>query len=256
MTKASIVIITWNQVAHLRRCLAALFQHVDRSGVDVLVIDNGSKDGTADMVRSMFPDVELRLNSQNLGVARARNQGMSVSSGEYVVLLDDDTECTNDFVHQVIDYMDHRPAIGIMGPRLYSANGEGQPSARPFPTVRGILGRGLSRITPDTFRREYLFKFISVSSPVEVSWVLGACQFIRKETIEDIGLLDGRYFFGYEDVDYCKRASEANWKVVYNPGVSILHHYQRKSAKGWVSKMRYQHLRSIVLYCYKYGISW
>jgi GT2 family glycosyltransferase len=222
----------------------------------VVVIDNGSEDGTVDMVRSMFPDVHLFLNSENLGVARARNHGISVSCGEYVVLLDDDTECSSDFVRQIINYMDLRTEIGIMGPKLCSPNGEVQPSARPFPTVRGILGRGLSRITPDTFRSQYLFKFMNSPNPIEVSWVLGACQFIRRETIKEIGLLDSKYFFGYEDVDYCRRASETNWKVFYHPGIMILHHYQRKSAKSWFSKMKYHHLRSIFRYFYKYGITW
>ena len=128
--------------------------------------------------------------------------------------------------------------------------------ARPFPTIRGILGRGLSRITPDSFRSEYLYKFISSSNPIEVSWVLGACQFIRKETIKEVGLLDSRYFFGYEDVDYCRRASGAGWKVFYHPGITILHHYQRKSANSWFSKMKYHHLRSIFLYFHKFGIGW
>jgi GT2 family glycosyltransferase len=220
------------------------------------VIDNASTDGTGDVVRSMFPDVRLCLSAKNLGVARARNEGISRSSGEYVLLLDDDTECANDFVSQILDYMEPRPEIGIMGPRLYSPNGETQPTARPFPTVRAILGRGLPRITPDTFRTEYLRKYISPSSPVEVGWVLGACQFIRKEAIKDLGLLDNRYFFGYEDVDYCRRASQANWRVVYHPGVSILHHYQRNSAKGLLSRTKYHHLRSIVIYYKKFGISW
>ena len=254
--KVSIVIISWNQLANLRRCLSAIFEHVDRLGIEVLVIDNASTDGTGDMVRSMFPEVCLRSNAANLGVARARNQGMLHSCGEYVLLLDDDTECTNDFVHAAIDYMERRPEIGIMGPRLYSPNGETQPSARPFPSVRGILGRGLSLITPDAFRSNYLFRFTSCSSPVEVSWVLGACQFIRKEAINDLGPLDGRYFFGYEDVDYCRRAFQANWRVVYHPGISILHHYQRSSAKGLLSRAKYQHLRSIVLYYEKFGVSW
>jgi hypothetical protein len=204
----------------------------------------------------MFPDVQLHLNSKNRGVARARNQGMSVSRGEYIVLLDDDTECNNDFVRQGIDYMDIHQEIGIMGPRLYSANGDVQPSARSFPTVRGILGRGLPHITPNTFRSEYLSKFMSSSNPIEVSWVLGACQFIRRETTKDIGLLDSKYFFGYEDIDYCRRAFQTKWKVFYHPGITMLHHYQRKSAKRLFSKMKYYHLRSIFRYFLKFGISW
>jgi GT2 family glycosyltransferase len=254
--KGSIIIITWNQEALLQRCLSALFRYVDRSNVEVIVVDNGSKDNTVDMIRSMFPDVNLFLNSKNVGVARARNKGISASRGEYIVLLDDDTECSNDFVSKGIEYMKLHPEIGILGPSLYSENGELQPSARSFPTVRGILGRGLPRITPDTFRLEYLYKFINSTNPIEVGWVLGACQFIRKEAIQEIGLLDSKYFFGYEDIDFCRQASQKKWKVFYHPGIKLVHKYQRKSAKSLFSKIKYYHIKSIIRYYYKYGVSW
>lgn len=254
--KVSLVILTWNQKDRLKACLNSLMTWCAQSIQQHIVVVNGSVDGTEHMIREEFPQVELVAENHNAGVARGRNQGLRRADGDLVILLDDDTVVSSDFVSHAMVEMSIASGIGILGPQLVGEDGVIQPSARTYPSVRNLLGRGLPRITPNSFRRGYLDRYLDAHEPTSVDWVLGACQVIRMDLMRDIGFLDERFFFGYEDVDFCRRATKANWKVVYDPRMTVVHKYQRLSAKGGMSAMKIEHVRSIGRYFLKHGFRW
>ncbi|NGP75928.1 glycosyltransferase family 2 protein [Balneolaceae bacterium YR4-1] len=252
--KFSLVIITWNQIEKLKKCLISLEEKVDFTNGELIIIDNNSTDDTLKWVQN-YNGINLKLikNKTNQGVARARNQGVKRSDGNYIIFLDDDTIIHNDIFQDAFNYLEDHPNIGLLGPRLLFENGDVQPSARPFPTLKGILGRGLPQFTPSSFREDYLNKYLNVETPVTVDWVLGACQIIREKVFDEVGLLDTSYFFGYEDIDFCRRLKNSGWEVCYHPGFQLTHCYQRKSAGKLFSKMKFYHLLSILKYFKKFG---
>lgn len=251
---ATLIIITWNKHDKLVNCLQSLTQNCDLSAIQVVIIDNGSTDGTHDLLSKNYNHFKLIFKESNLGVAPARNLGVRMAEGRYVIFLDDDIIVHDDFIKSSLDYLEDHPDVSILGPRLLFENGEVQPSARTFPNLRGVLGRGLPKLLPRSFSNDYLNKYLESESPIEVEWVIGACQFIRRELFDTVGLLDERYFFGYEDVDFCHSASKQGVKTVYHPGISLQHLYQRRSAKGLFSMNKYHHILSILKYFWKTGL--
>ena len=152
--------------------------------------------------------------------------------------------------------MENNINVGIVGPKLLNNNGKIQESARSFPTLLSILWRGtfLHKMFPNAnLYRKYLLANFDHSQIKEVDWVIGACQIIRKQVFEKIGLLDEKYFFGYEDIDFCRRAKKAGWKTVYWPDSEIYHRYSRTSAKGFFNQAKLQHIKSILYYFWKFG---
>ena len=254
--KVSLVILTWNQRDRLKACLGSLMKWCKNSIYQYIVVVNGSVDGTSEMLKNDFPMIEVVDNGRNLGVPAGRNVGLRQSRGEIVLLLDDDTLIQNDFVTPAVSEMSTNGRIGILGPKLVGLDGITQPTARRFPTVRYVLGRGLPRVTPRSYRWDYMDRYLNLSEPVSADWVIGACQFIRADLIKRIGYLNEEYFFGYEDVDYCKRARNADWDIVYDPRISLVHMYQRNSAKRGISLMKFEHIKSIGKYFFKHGLSW
>ena len=187
------------------------------------VVDNGSSDGSVDLVRERYPSVELIANSANRGYATANNQAVEPARGRYVLLLNSDAEVEAGALRTLVAYADNHPEAGVIGPKLLNPDGTLQPSGGRFPTPASTVASllGLHRLTGRPrygTRRDY-------SVPAEVDEVSGAAMLIRREVIDQLGGLDEGFAWGYEDVDYCLRARRAGWRVHYVPDARVIHHW-------------------------------
>jgi N-acetylglucosaminyl-diphospho-decaprenol L-rhamnosyltransferase len=191
--------------------------------VDVVVVDNGSTDGSVELVRQRFPADALIANSSNRGYAAANNQGIARASGRYLLLLNSDAEAEPAALRTLVAYADGHPKAGVIGPKLLNPDGTLQPSGGRFPTPASTVASllGLNRLTGRPrygTTRDY-------SLPAEVDEVSGAAMLIRREVIDQVGGLDEGFAWGYEDVDYCLRARRAGWHVHYVPDARVMHHW-------------------------------
>ncbi len=215
----AIVIVNWNTRELLRDCLNS-FAQASGASCQAVVVDNGSSDGSPGMVEEEFPFVRLIANADNQGFGRANNQGIRESgAARYVLLLNSDTLVRPGALRALVRFMDEHPQAGACGPRLLRPDGSPQPyTFGSDPTPGYLLARGLNQLV---FRR-YLHNW-GTSSVQEVDWVSGASLMVRREAIEQAGLLDEAIFMYFEDNDWCLRIRQAGWKVYYNPQVEIVH---------------------------------
>jgi GT2 family glycosyltransferase len=223
--KIATIILNWNNYTLTRACVAS-FKKIDNTGHEVIVVDNFSQDGSTKRIQKEFPRHTYIYNWRNAGFSIGNNLGMVHALGggaEYIFLLNNDAEIIKgESLKRMVEYMDAHPEIGIMGPKLFFPDGRYQPSAKALPRI-------FNQFYTDWFFAKMVFRALGWSTPFdsdkiqEVDYVTGAALMIRRKTIEDIGLLDGRFFFGHEDADWCKRCWDAGWKVVYFPVVSFMH---------------------------------
>lgn len=238
----STIILSYNDREYLKNCLTAYLKSHNPPVRETIVVVNGSRDGTIEMLDSTFPGILLILNQTNAGVARARNQGIREARGEYVLFLDSDTEIDKEAIRILYEYMEQHPDVAIVAPKLINPDGTLQYSARRFPTPITFLLRGLGIGKKSRIMQKHLMQDEHMSAPRAVDWVMGACFLTRKEALTAIGNFDERYFFGYEDSDLCYRLQKGKWKVVYHPSAVALHHYQRRSAQGlFFNKLKWAH---------------
>jgi GT2 family glycosyltransferase len=244
--RLSVVTVNWNTRDLLHNCLASIASDPglslqaqrsanDGQRVEIIVVDNASADGSAEMVRAEYPEVELIVNAQNVGFARANNQGIRASQGQYIVLLNSDTVVPSGALAALAAFLEAHPEAGAIGPRLVWSDGTPQPYAfGGDPTLAYLARRGLNRIL---FHR-YLHDW-STGAPRKVDWVAGTCLMIRREVLDRAGLLDERIFLYFEDNDWCLRMREAGWQVYYNPQVEIVHLGGQSAAKNPAARRAY-----------------
>jgi len=247
MKDLTIGIATWNAVELLKNCLTSIVETVKDLSYDVVVVDNGSRDGTSELMREKFPDFTYIRNEVNEGVAKARNRCLSGANSRYVILLDVDTIVWPDSFKILVEVMDRYPKVGVGGPKLLNPDGSIQLSCRTFQTPLTILFRGtfLGKFFPNSrFVKKHLMADWDHNEMRSADWMLGACHIIRQETLKDIGKLDDGFFYLYEDVEFCWRARKKGWDVLYIPESQITHIYQRQSASG-LNRMTLKHVRSI-----------
>ena len=192
----------------------------------MIVVDNASEDGSPDMVDSEFPEFRLLRQTQNLGFTGGHNLAISQKRGHHVALLNSDTVVHPGAIENILRYLAERPEAGVVGPKLLNPDGSLQYSCRRFPNPLAAAFRNtfLGRWFPkNRFVRDYLMTDMGHDETREVDWVSGAAMFIRGELVDQIGGLDDGYFMYCEDTDYCKRAWEAGFKVVYLPSAVITH---------------------------------
>ncbi len=229
----SIIIVSYNGREHLRRTLASLQAHKPEAESEVIVVDNDSRDGSADMVASEFPNVRLLRMPRNLGFAAGANEGAKGATGEAIVLLNPDTEVETDPFGPMLAYLRQHPDTGIVAPRLLNPDGSLQLSCRSFPSFSTALFNRyslLTRLFPrNRYSRQYLLSGWQHDSVRDVDWVSGACLMIRRSLFERIGLLDEGYFMYIEDVDLSQRVHRAGYEVVYLPQASVVHHIGQSS---------------------------
>lgn len=233
--KVSIVIVSWNTVDLLRRCLVTLKDEIAGTpscDVEVFVVDNNSKDGSAEMVALEHDWVNLTVNSDNLGFAKANNQALVRASGDYLLLLNPDTEIQKGTLNTLLTFLDKNPRAGVVAPKLLNSDGSIQRSCRQFPTFFGMLFEliGLSKIFPVGSKygaqfREYKMLDWDHDDVRAVDQPEGACLMLRKAVIEEVGLLDEGYFMLFEEVDWCYRIKEKGWEIWFTPEAHVIHHY-------------------------------
>lgn len=225
---ASVVIVSFNSRSYLRSCLRSLHDHTQGVEYEVIVVDNASTDGSPDLVAEEFPWVTLIRRGGNAGFAAANNEGIRAARGETVLLLNPDTEFTGDVLPPMLDYLRAHPEVGVLGPKLLEEDGSVQLSCRRFPGFStALFGRYslATRLLPwNPLSRRYLMTDFNHNSTAKVDWVSGACMMLSRRALDVIGLMDEGYFMYNEDVDFCRQAHSAGYRVVYFPEVAVLHH--------------------------------
>lgn len=251
----SIVIISWRMRDLLERCLKTIYKFTTDLSFEIVVVDNNSQDGTSEMIEQMFPQIKLIKNSENRGVAPARNQGIKITNGKYILILDADMELIENSIKQLFDFMEKTNECGLVGCKLVDQTHQLQYSCKRFPTLLAFLFRRLEWIdfvkNSKTLRHHTMQDWDHIEIK-EVDYLIGACQFFRRDVIDKIGLYDDNIFYGPEDIDFCLRVWKAGWKVYYYPNTQIIHHEQRITKKNLFSKISFKHFAGIFYLYRKY----
>jgi GT2 family glycosyltransferase len=226
MTDVSILIVSWNTCKLLKDCLLSVYDQTKVIDFEVIVIDNASTDGSAEMVKKEFPQAILISNPDNRGFAAANNQGMKIAKGRYVLLLNPDTIVLDGAIQKSVAYADDHQDIGILGCQVWLNNKEIQQTCFSFPSVCGLIIQktGLCRMFPRSgvFGREKMVGW-NRDTEREVDVVSGMFMLVRKSAIDQVGLMDEDYFVYAEETDWCFRFRRAGWKCVFTPTARIIH---------------------------------
>lgn len=230
-----IIIVNHNSTDYLIQCIRSIYDAaVDTIPMNICVHDNASREDT-DVLLQKFPDVLLSKSSANIGFARAVNCFIGKTSAPYILILNPDTKVHQGFFESLLAFMENHPQVGITGPKIYEKNGMIQGSARAFPTpLTGVFGRSslLTRWLPNNrISGKNILVRKSSGQFMKVDWVSGACMLVRRAAVEDVGMLDERFFLYWEDADWCKRMSQKKWDVVYYQHASIMHYTGISSRK-------------------------
>jgi N-acetylglucosaminyl-diphospho-decaprenol L-rhamnosyltransferase len=215
----AVVVVTYDALPWIEQCLASV------TGVETLVVDNGSHDGTVALVRERFPEVRV-VESENRGLAAGWNIGIRETESRYVLVLNADAWLVGDAVERLVEFADSRPRAAIVGPRLLNTDGTLQRSVRGFPTLWRLATEYffLRKLAPGTRALNAFYAGGFEHDHVRVAEVvMGACMLVRREAIDEVGLLDEDYFLFSEETDWCYRFRQAGWDVVFFPGAECVH---------------------------------
>lgn len=227
----SVLVVNWNVRDLLRACLASVYAEARTPAAEyeVIVVDNASSDGSAEMVRREFPQVRLVVSDDNLGFGRANNVAFARCRGRAIVLLNPDTVVLDGALDRAVARLEARADVGALGTRLLNADGTLQRwTGGALPGLRNVARHHLmlDRVLPRAWRGAPLFLEADVAEDVDVDWVSGACMVLRREAL-DGRLFDERYFMYGEDMELCARLRGAGWAVTYSPAATIVHHQGR-----------------------------
>lgn len=223
----SVCIVSFNTRDLLRDCLNSLYSSSTRYSYEVVITDNGSSDGSQEMLAAEFPRVQVIRNDTNQGYTRPMNQALQAGSGRYLMQLNPDTLLHPGLIDTLVDYMDANSQVGICTPKVLNRDGTLQKqcrrsAARPWDAISYILGLSLLFPKSRVFGR-YLMEYLPDDQIAEVEAVSGSCMLIRRAVIEQIGYLDEQFFAYQEDAEFCFRARKAGWKIFFVPQAQITH---------------------------------
>lgn len=223
----SVIIVNWNTLKLLRDCISSIYDHAGCISCEIIVVDNASSDGSCEMVKSEFPNVRLLENTRNHGFAHANNQGISIASGRYVLLLNSDTRLLDNAFEKVVAFADQNPDAAVVGCRVLNPDRTLQPTCFMFPSMLNMF-----------LSFTYLYKLFAKNRlfgrermtwwnrddvrPVDV--VTGCFMLVRKRAVEEVGMMDDRFFMYAEETDWCYRFKQAGWNVLFTPQAEIIHH--------------------------------
>lgn len=233
----SIVLVCWNNKAYLDPCLKSLDEGGLKSSFDVVVVDNGSTDGSQEMLAEKYPDVNLIQNNENVGLGKASNQGIEATNGRYVLLLNNDTLVNGNALDMLVEFLDAHPEAGAVGGKLLNPDGSFQSGYAPFSTL-------LEEFLIVTHIGEMLWPgYPSHGDSNEIKstgWLSSACLLVRRSALDQVGLLDENYFIYGDEADLQYRLNKAGWQVYFLPTSEIIHFGGRSMDRWKRRKMVYR----------------
>jgi GT2 family glycosyltransferase len=224
--KLSIVVLCWNDLKVIPACLTSIFKETRDVDFEVIVTDNGSKDGSLEHIRKNFPSVRIAENGANLGFAKGNNAGIRLAQGEYVLILNPDTVIHERALDKLVAFAERHPEAGAFGCRVLNPDNTFQNPARPLPTVFGSLlgavclrslGRFSDRCASD------LYPGWEGQTERSIGYQSGCCILFRGGLLKRLGGFDERFFYHYEETDLCCRVWAAGWRILFYPGAEITH---------------------------------
>lgn len=247
MNRAAAVIINRNTRELLRDCLESIKAQRFDGGISIWVVDNGSTDGSPQMVLRDFPGVNLVWNTGNTGYSRACNQGVAATVEPYAVVMNSDTTLAPDTFEQVVGYLESHPSSGVSAPLIRNPDGTVQYSCRDFPSMRTAFVHAFLGLLKSDNSRSVSYKKMGWDhgEEREVDWVSGAFMALRREAFDGIGGFDERYFMYVEDVDLCWRMWQRGWSVAFVPGGEVVHHIGMSSRRT-PARMVFHHHRGML----------
>jgi len=254
MITLSIIIVSWNVRDLLQRAIASAYASWgERPGLEIIVVDNASHDDSIAMLRADFPDVQVIANAENRGFTGGNNQGLAAATGDFLLLLNPDTEVIADALPRMVEYLQAHPGVGMVGPQLLNPDGSVQSSRRRFPTLPVLFleSTWLEKLAPRKLLRHYYAQEQPDDLVQDVDWITGAAMLTRRETFAQVGGMDEGFFMYSEELDWCRRIREAGWRVIYFPEARIIHH-EGKSSEQVVPARHIYFQSSKVRYTRKY----
>ena len=229
----SVVIPSWNTRELLRACLKTV-READKPETEVIVVDNGSADGSADMVAEEFPEVRLERNAANEGFAKGCNQGMRLARGRWILLLNADTEVAPDALQLLIGFLESHSEYGAVAPGLFNADGSVQRSCMRFPRLSTALffSTPLERWWPKSPElRRYFMRDWNHSGERDIDQPPAACLLVRRAALDEVGLFDEELWLFFNDVDLSLRLARAGWRTRFLPAARVLHHVGKSTSQ-------------------------
>ena len=241
------VVVNYESGDLLRDCVRSLLHDVSAGEPEVVVVDNGSTDGSIETLRAEFADVAVLTPGANLGYAAAANRGTAATRAPVVAVCNADVLLEPGTAGALVQRLDAEADVGAIGPRVNDPNGVHYPSARTVPRLRDTVGHGvLLHVKPNNrFTRRYRQLDADPARSRDVDWVSGAALWLRRDALDRVGGWDERYFMYVEDVDLCSRLREARWRVVYEPA-GVITHVQGASTDRRAYRMIIEHHRSLL----------
>ncbi|GAA3706835.1 glycosyltransferase family 2 protein [Microlunatus aurantiacus] len=220
----SIVIVNWNTRQYLLDCIASLLENTERASIEIIVVDNASSDGSQDALLEVYPKVRLIQNTENLGFAKANNIGFAAARGAAYCLVNTDVIALDGVIDRLWDYLVTHPGVGMVGPRTIDRDLKTRRNCRRFPTIGNACGDYLWLRRLPLLRLEGRALGIETYADTHHAEVLSGCfMMVRREAVEEVGLLDEGFFFYGEDTDWCKRFSDKGWDRIYHPAAKAIH---------------------------------
>lgn len=244
----SIILVCWNNNAYLDPCLKSLYDSRMKNSFDIVVVDNGSTDGSQQMLAEKYPEVKVIQNAENVGLGKASNQGIEATNGSYVLLLNNDTIVNGPSFDTMIEFLDQHPKTGAVGGKLLNPDGTIQACYNYFSTLKEEffvatrLGELIRRGYPAIMKSEEI---------TSVEWLGSACLMLRRSALDKVGLLDEEYFIYGDEADLQYRLKKAGWDVYYLPHATTIHFGGRSMDRWRRRKMVYR--GKMIFYEKNYG---
>jgi GT2 family glycosyltransferase len=247
----SIIIVNWNSIAYLRECIASICEHTLDISFEIVVVDNASPAGDADLLEPQFPEIRVIKSTVNLGFAGANNLGFKESTGEYVLFLNPDTKLVGSAINLMVQGIRSLPEAGVLGCKLLNTDLSIQTSCiQTFPTILNqLLDSDWLRLRwPNSELWGTLPLFSHSLKPAKVEVISGACMLVRRDVFEQVGLFTEDYFMYAEDLDLCYKVEGAGYSNYYLDTATVIHYGGKSSNREWATQMKW---KSITHFCKK-----
>lgn len=225
MKDLTIGIVSYNNKELVRKCISSIYDSQPEISYEIILVDNNSADGTVQDIKKEFSEVKIIENATNLGFAAANNRAISESKSRYFLMLNPDTVVLKDSLDNLVRFMDSHPEAGAAGPKLLNEDGTTQHSCKKFLDLKtAFFIDTLAGLLFPNFEKRYRMNDFNYGKTAEVDQPMGACLLVRRETINKVGLLDERFFFFFEEVDWCYRIKKSGWKIFFVHNSEVFHY--------------------------------